>query len=201
MDRRDFLKNLVATGATASGACAAIGLFAEGSPAVAGAAPLRPPGARDEDEFLARCLRCLRCVEACPNQALMPLDGSFGARKRSTPAIHARRQACMLCNRVDGEYLKCTEACPSGALELVRRDAAEIQQKVQIGKAEIDEDLCYSYNSWSCGACFRACPFPGRAMTLGMWERPEIHAEQCVGCGLCERACIRYPQAVRVRVV
>jgi NAD-dependent dihydropyrimidine dehydrogenase PreA subunit len=105
----------------------------------------------------------------------------------------------MLCNRIDGEFLKCTEACPTGALQRIRRDPESIQQEVHMGTAVIDFALCYSYNDWSCGACVRACPYVGKAMTLGLWERPEVHAEFCVGCGLCERACIRYPQAIRVR--
>ena len=105
----------------------------------------------------------------------------------------------MLCNRIDGEYLKCTRACPSGALQPIRKDPEEIRRKVSMGTAEIDLDLCYSYNNWSCGACYRACPLPGRAMTLGLWERPEVNPRDCIGCGLCERSCIRYPQAIRIR--
>ena len=105
----------------------------------------------------------------------------------------------MLCNRTEGDYLKCTEACPTGALQLIRKEPDEVRAKVRMGTAKIDQALCYSYNSWSCGACYRACPLPDKAMTLGLWERPTVHAEACIGCGLCERACIRYPQAIRVR--
>jgi ferredoxin len=141
----------------------------------------------------------MRCIDACPNHAILPLDDSSGPQRRSTPAIKARRQTCMLCNGVEGEYLKCGEACPTGALEKILRNTQDIEAKVKMGVAEIDFALCYSYNNWSCGACFRACPFPDKAMTLGMWERPEVHGEHCIGCGLCERACIRYPQAIRIR--
>lgn len=164
-----------------------------------GQLPLRPPGALDEDDFLSRCLRCQRCGDACPNNAILPLDDTFGCAGRLTPYIKPRRQACMLCNGVEGEHLKCTEACPSGALQLVGNDSEDIRQKVNMGVAEIDSALCYSYNNWSCGACYRACPFPGVAMTLGMWERPTVVADACVGCGGCERVCIRYPQAIRVK--
>ena len=34
-------------------------------------------------------------------------------------------------------------------------------------------------------------------MTLGIFEQPHIHAEHCVGCGLCEQACVKMPQAIR----
>ena len=196
-NRREFFKNALATGTTMAGCAGVAGMFhAQGQSA---AAPLRPPGALPEDEFTGRCIRCMRCVEACPNNAIIPLDDSFGPRRRNTPGIKARRQACMLCFAIEGEYLKCTQACPSGALQPIRNDPEEIQKKVSMGTAVIDLELCYSYNNWSCGACTRACPFPGTAMTTGMWERPEVHADACVGCGLCERACIRYPQAVRVK--
>lgn len=105
----------------------------------------------------------------------------------------------MLCQGVPGEELLCTVACPSGALRVVRKDPEAIQAGVAMGKAEIDPNLCYSWNGASCGVCARACPFEGQALVLGTFERPTIRAEACVGCGLCERACIRYPQAIRVK--
>jgi MauM/NapG family ferredoxin protein len=195
--RRKFFRDALATGAAAAACGWSSGAFR--SEAEGGAPPVRPPGALAEEEFLARCIRCQRCADACPNNAILPMDRSQGSGKELTPHIRPRRQTCMLCNKIEGEYLKCTEACPSGALELVRKDPDEIRARVAMGIAEIDLALCYSYNDWSCGACYRACPLPGEAMTLGLWERPEVIAESCIGCGLCERACIRYPQAIRVK--
>ena len=194
MNRRGFFKNALSVVIPTA---AAGWFFAR--PGAGKAAPVRPPGALPEGEVLARCLRCLRCVEACPNNAIVPLDASLGPDREGTPSIHPRRQACMLCQGVPGSYLSCTDACPSGALERIRKDPPEIWAKVAMGKAELDRSLCYSYQSWTCGACYRACPFPERAMTLGLWERPEVLTEGCVGCGLCERMCLRYPHAIRVR--
>ena len=206
MDRRSFVKNAAVTsaavlGMTESASSVFRNLLVRTEPGNSPRqnAPLRPPGALDEDTFLARCIRCQRCADACPNNAILPLDDSQGRDRRATPYIKPRRQTCMLCNGVEGDYLKCTEACPSGALQTIRKEPEEIQRKVAMGVAEIDLALCYSYNNWSCGACQRACPFPGIAMKLGLWERPEVVPEACVGCGMCERACIRYPQAIRVK--
>jgi ferredoxin-type protein NapG len=206
VDRREFVKNAAVTGAAAVGMAEFGWSFlgrvfdtAGRGPATSRSEPIRPPGAVDENEFLNRCIRCQKCADACPNNAILPLDGSFGPQRRNTPYIKPRRQTCMLCNGVEGDFLKCTDVCPSGALQRVRKDADEIQRKVHMGVAEIDQALCYSYNDWSCGACYRACPFPGVAMQLGLWERPQVIPEACVGCGLCERACIRYPHAIRVR--
>ncbi|MFQ5461589.1 MAG: 4Fe-4S dicluster domain-containing protein [Phycisphaerae bacterium] len=197
VDRRGFLKQSAAIGAAVGGGALVSGLGTGGHVAAA-PAPLRPPGALPEEEFLATCIRCLRCVDACPNHCLESHPPDHGGALASTPTMYPRKAACMLCSKEDGDYLKCTEVCPSGALTLVRKEREEILEKVSIGLAEIDFDLCYSYNNWSCGACYRACPLAGEAMTIGNWERPTIHPEACVGCGCCERSCIRYPHAVRV---
>ena len=195
MKRRNFFRQLASLGAVLSGAAWLSGLGRR----KAHAAILRPPGALPEEDFAATCIRCLRCVDACPNQALFPLPMTDSSGVGGTPTLHPRRAACMLCLGQSGDFLKCTEVCPSGALRLVSKAREEVQAKVKIGTAAVDLGLCYSYNNWSCGACYRACPLAGSAMTLGTWERPIVHAEACVGCGLCERACIRYPHAIRVQ--
>jgi MauM/NapG family ferredoxin protein len=197
-DRRDFIKQSAAIVSGVGGAALVGGFGGLGTEASAG--PLRPPGALDEADFAATCIRCLKCVDACPNHALEPIPLNVGNPVGGTPTMNPRSASCMLCAKVDGDFLQCTEVCPSGALQLVRKTEEEIKSKVKIGVAEIDFDLCYSYNNWSCGACYRACPLAGEAMTIGLWERPTINPDACVGCGCCERSCIRYPHAVRVKV-
>ena len=194
-DRRAFLRNMACLGTASALGAASVGLV-NNSPSQA-SEPIRPPGALPEEEFLATCIRCMRCVDACPNLAIKSTPGGKGYA--GTPFIKPREQACMLCSRVDGDHLRCTAACPSGALQLVQKTLEDVVDKVRMGVAQIDLNLCYSYNNYTCGTCYHACPV--EAIKIGLWERPEIVQEACIGCGLCERACIRYPQAVRIRPV
>ena len=199
--RKDFLKSSAALGATVLTGVALHGTDAEAGPPV-----LRPPGALDEDDFLQTCIRCQRCADACRNQCITAFTPGNGKQfsltpssgEAGTPVIFPRRQACNLCLGEDTEVLLCTAACPSGALQVVPKTPEVIQEKVAMGKAVLDKNLCFSYTGSSCGVCTRACPFEGKALKAGFFERPVLDADYCVGCGLCERACIRYPQAITV---
>lgn len=151
---------------------------------------LRPPGALPEGEFLRLCIRCGRCMAVCPNTAIQMAGLETGLRVWNTPYIVPRRQACMLC-------MKCTQACPTGALRPIPPDDESVRSRVKMGRASVDKSMCYSYQLRTCGVCIRACPLPGVAMKTGIYEQP-IVTDACVGCGLCERACIHIPQAIRV---
>jgi len=200
IDRRDFLKGGLAVGA-ALAAGIAFPVSAEGSGAF-----LRPPGALPEDDFLATCIRCGRCADACPNRAIeaftaeagRPFSAAPGRGEQGTPVIFPRRKACNLCAPDQGGELLCGRACPTGALRIVEKTPAGILAGVSMGTARLDTNLCWSHNGGSCGVCVRACPLEGKALKAGIFERPILDPDFCVGCGLCERACIRFPQAITV---
>ncbi len=201
--RKQFLKS-------AASACTVLGVgTAILKPAEARTRPMRPPGALPEDEFLSVCIRCRQCADACPNQCITAYTPESGRRfsmtpgsaEEGTPVIFPRAQACNLCQKSPGDKLLCTDACPTGALQVIKKEAEEIKQKVQMGVAEVDTNLCWSYNGSSCGVCVKACPFEGKALRAGQLETPIMDPEFCVGCGLCERSCIRYPQAITIKPV
>jgi ferredoxin-type protein NapG len=194
--RRDFVLNLLGLGCAGAVGAAGAGMY-YGSPRAA--APIRPPGALPEEDFLSTCIRCQCCADACPNHCIKAIPESAGPARAGTPYIQPREQACMLCSRVDTEFLRCTEACPSGALQLVKKTLEDVSTRVRMGVAKVDLNLCYSYNDFTCGTCLKSCPVG--ALKTGPWARPVVDETACVGCGLCERVCIRYPHAIRVETV
>lgn len=152
---------------------------------------LRPPGALREDDFKKQCIGCFKCATACPNDCIEMAGFEYGFENVYTPIILPRSKGCTLC-------MRCTEVCPTGALKEIPRDMESVRANVKMGIAVVDQDLCYSYHGRTCGVCYRACPLPGKALSVGLYEQPTINIDECVGCGLCEQACIHMPQAIRV---
>jgi ferredoxin-type protein NapG len=72
---------------------------------------LRPPGALDEDTFLASCIKCGQCLQVCPPQVI-DLAGISQGLGIGTPFIVPQQGACILCRG-----LPCVLACPTGALD------------------------------------------------------------------------------------
>ncbi|MEZ4441682.1 MAG: 4Fe-4S dicluster domain-containing protein [Polyangiaceae bacterium] len=157
-----------------------------------GLAYIRPPGAIDEAEFVKRCIRCHKCGENCSNSCIRFVGPEGPPEARGTPYIVPREKACILC-------MKCNNGCPSGALQAVDPDHPSLWEEVEMGVAAIDFHICASYQHYICGICVRACPLEGEALRAGPWEKPILDASKCVGCGLCEQACVHMPQAIRVR--
>lgn len=185
------MKRRAILGAAVSTALAGVGYAASRTIPRRRKLTLRPPGALPEEEFKDACARCFKCASACPNGCIKFHGFSQGLGNAFTPYISARERACILCG-------ECTKVCPTGALKPIDVSRAGLVATVDMGKAHVNKDLCFSFAGRTCGACYRACPLAGEAIKIGLYETPHLNPDKCVGCGLCEQACLHLPQAIRV---
>ena len=145
---------------------------------------LRPPGALVPDEaFLQACTGCGDCVPVCPADCIVMV----AAGDRELPTITPSRRPCTLC-----EDLPCVAACPDGALA-----NPGSPERVRLGIAKVDPRLCVTFRGQRCDLCYRACPYPDRAIMM-IGTRPLVGSGACTGCGLCEYACPESPKAIVV---
>jgi len=153
---------------------------------------LRPPGALEEQRFLGACVKCGRCAQVCPYRAIKMAGGEAGVAI-GTPHVIAREMPCYLCPDIP-----CAKVCPSGALD-ARLDAVE---KIRMGTAVIvDRGNCLSLRGLRCEVCYRNCPLIDQAITIEPRHNPRtgehtimepvIHRDKCIGCGICEKTCVR----------
>jgi len=229
MTRRDIFRSVVRTVSTGVGLAVVAGLAhmlmrsrlgrypAVKRPYETLAGLLRPPGALDEKDFLAACVRCYRCQDACAPGAIRFYTERDGALAH-TPYVDPAKKGCTLC-------MKCGPACPTAAL----LPLAEMTE-AGMGTVALREDLCLSFKAkriraeqgllmelgqsptestaayerrGPCGECYMFCPLRNRAIKLapGAFLAPMVFAEHCVGCGMCEEICrtvVRGEPAIRV---
>ncbi len=168
---------------------------------------IRPPGAVDEEAFLAGCIRCNRCQDACDVGAIQFYSASEG-KLAHTPYVDPAVKGCTLC-------LKCTKVCPTAVLKPLEE---EQKAAVKMSDVEFHKDLCLSYKAkrirdeqallmetgqeateadapyerrGPCGECYMFCPLRKRAVNLepGYFLAPRFSPDQCAGCGMCEEIC------------
>jgi len=121
-NRREFLKYST-LGILALGAVGGVAL----SPMAVGAENrLRPPGAVEEKEFLALCIKCGQCLQVCPYHSIELADFGKG-HGVGTPYIDANSRGCYAC-----EAVPCVLACPSGALDHHTEKATDIKMGIAV---------------------------------------------------------------------
>jgi len=163
---------------------------------------LRPPGARDEDAFLARCVRCGECMKVCIGNALHPTLFEAGMTGMFSPVLIPRVGYC--------EYncTLCGQVCPTGAIQML---SLEDKRQWVIGTAVFDTTRCLPYRGVNCMVCEEHCPVPDKAIRFRevvmddpsghpvTVKQPFVVTEKCIGCGICENKCpLPGPSAIRV---
>lgn len=162
-------------------------------PAAAQERLLRPPGVRDEAEFLRKCVRCGECMKVCLRNALYPAVFQAGAEGIFTPVLIPRLGYC--------EYncTLCGQVCPTGAIP----DLPVGEKRLEvIGKAVFDRNHCLPFaRRINCIVCEEFCPIPRKAIRAEeervmdaagnhfVLRKPYVVDELCNGCGICEQVC------------
>jgi polyferredoxin/ferredoxin len=161
---------------------------------------IRPPGALDEKQFLARCIRCGECMKVCPTNALHASFTEAGVEGLWTPVLVSRigycEPSCTLCGQV----------CPTGAIwEFTAAQKGWLggaAEPIRIGTAFLDHGRCLPWSmATECIVCEEWCPTTPKAVYLRPAEvidregrakqvrQPAVDPARCVGCGACEYAC------------
>ncbi len=151
----------------------------------------RPPGAIEEVAFLAACTRCGDCFDVCPVHAIVKAPPGAGLAA-GTPMIDPALQPCTVC-----PDMPCAQACPTEALEAPER----LWEGYRMAALELVPERCIAFQGVSCDACARSCPVGERALSQDAAGRPVIHAEGCVGCGVCVRACVTTPSSLKLHLL
>jgi MauM/NapG family ferredoxin protein len=164
---------------------------------------IRPPGALDEKDFLATCVRCGECMKVCITQGLQPLGLEAGFEAMFTPVLVPRTGYC------EFNCTLCASVCPTHAIAPLPKNE---KQGVVMGRAWFDRNRCLPWaEKKGCIVCEEHCPVHDKAIkfdTVRVTDRrgrdialkqPYVVADRCTGCGICEHVCpVSGPAAIRV---
>ncbi len=173
---------------------------------------IRPPGARQELDFMATCARCAECMKVCPTNVIQPAVFDAGVEGFMTPQMDYRRAYC------DWSCNECGKVCPTQA---IRALSLEEKRLKVIGRAYIDHNTCIPWSEGrDCLVCQELCPIPDKAIVFDTGgsgqsggqgqggdqhagvKLPRVISERCSGCGVCEHYCpVANEAAIRVRSV
>lgn len=150
-------------------------------------AAVTPPGSNNINHFTSTCTACHLCISVCPTQVLQPSILHYGLQGFLQPRMDYITNFC------NYECVRCTEICPTGALEKL---LPENKKLIQLGKSIFVKENCIvETEKKECGACSEHCPT--KAVRMIPYENnlniPEVKNEYCVGCGACEFACPTKP--------
>lgn len=133
------------------------------------AAPLRPPWALAEEDFLAACTRCGDCIRVCPPGILVEDSGY--------PRVEFGKGECTFCG-------ECVAACQAGAL---RREV----DRPPWNLLPVIADACLARRGVVCRSCGDACAQAAIRFRpqVGGSALPEVDSSRCTGCGGCVAPC------------
>ena len=198
LSRRDFLTGTLRGRSLALAATGAFAWTHVLDEARGDVLSIRPPGAQEEKDFLASCIKCGQCVEACPFDTLT-LATVEQEQATGVPYFEPRKKPCYMCDDTP-----CITACPTDALI---EDTAIADARMGLAVL-IDQETCLAFQGLRCEVCYRSCPLMDEALRLELepQERtgkhayflPVVDSEHCTGCGKCEHSCILERAAIRV---
>lgn len=174
---------------------------------------LRPPGALDEKDFLASCIKCGQCIQVCPYGSIKLLDLRSGINT-ATPYIDSSERGCYLC-----DLFPCILCCPSGALDTKVQKIEQVNMGIartidaqkcihSLGKKVTAEDVnriaahgnrtdlekrtntkLKEQIGKDCTLCLEVCRVPSRDTAIKLVNGKPVIGDGCVGCGACAEVC------------
>ncbi len=189
---------------------------------------LRPPGAVNEKDFLALCIKCGQCLQVCPYHSIKLADMVKG-HGIGTPYIDARERGCYACSAVP-----CVLACPSGALDHSCEKPEDIKMgiavlefpnkciamtngivtKEQIARIhthpntrDLEQEVLDKLDKFEgkpCTICADMCPIPNPYGAISMISnenggmKPEVY-NNCIRCGVCKKLCPANEAAIVIK--